>query len=245
MTTGPRTRIGVLGANGRMGQSVRAVVEQGYRDRIELSRIDLNDNENDWLSFAAIIDFSSPEAVSKFAARLLNFPRTTPLPALIIGSTGLGSSEQKMLDELSRRAALLQAANFSLGVELMQMMLRASAPHLRRLGYSVTLSETHHVHKKDRPSGTALAFMKTLEQAGFSHPPCQSIREGEVIGTHEIRFSGSSDEIFLRHTASDRALFARGAVEVALWIAQMRMKNSSFIGRLTLTDYFRALDEMG
>lgn len=238
-------RIGLLGANGRMGQSVRSVVDEHYRDQIELMRIDLDSESQKLTSCAAIIDFSSPEAITKLAAILLKMPQSAPLPALVIGSTGLKPDQQDLLDELSKRAALLQAANFSLGIELVQMMLRKTAPHLHRLGYSVTISETHHIHKKDKPSGTALALQRTLEHAGFAHPPCNAIREGEVIGTHEIHFVGSSDEIFLRHTANDRSLFARGAVEVALWMTLKRTKNLAIHGRMTLTDYFQDLDKMG
>lgn len=243
--TKSRVRIGVLGANGRMGQVVRNVVAADFENAIDLFRVDLTGDLKDTLSASVVIDFSSPEAVLKLIERFESDTNTKKLPALVIGSTGWKPEQQQKLDRISKRTLLLQASNFSLGVQLTQMMLRAAAPHFKRLGYSVAVKETHHVHKKDRPSGTALALMKTLKDAGYQEPECVSIREGETIGTHEIRFSAANDEISLRHTAHDRSLFGRGAIEAALWLARYRGKNQAAAGSMTLDDYFRDLNEMG
>jgi dihydrodipicolinate reductase len=86
--------------------------------------------------------------------------------------------------------------------------------------------ETHHRHKKDSPSGTAITLQRAISPDDPNQIQTHSIRAGEVIGEHTIGFYGRADKITLSHSAQDRSLFARGAIEVALWLAQKNRQDS-------------------
>jgi 4-hydroxy-tetrahydrodipicolinate reductase len=91
-----------------------------------------------------------------------------------------------------------------------------------KYGYEARISETHHIHKLDAPSGTAVVLGKILEQFGGQKPSIQSIREGEVVGTHSIELLSAADKITLTHEAHNRLGFAEGAVRAAEWIKGKR-----------------------
>ena len=112
----------------------------------------------------------------------------------------------------------MYAANFSVGVNLFFEIARAAAPALRH-DYSGQIFERHHVHKKDAPSGTAIAIQKVIREAG-GHDALEitSFREGEVVGFHEVIFESGADRIYLSHDAKSRRGFAEGAVRAAEWL---------------------------
>jgi 4-hydroxy-tetrahydrodipicolinate reductase len=107
---------------------------------------------------------------------------------------------------------LAWASNFSLGVVLLEDLLRRAAA---AVPWPVSITEIHHVHKLDAPSGTAITLAAAATQAGGRTPPIESIREGEVVGTHRIRLEGPGETLELGHVATDRDIFARGALEAA------------------------------
>ncbi len=108
-------------------------------------------------------------------------------------------------------------ANFSYGVNLFFQIVQAAAPALAH-GYAGHITERHHVHKKDAPSGTALAIQRVLGQAAGVLPAIISEREGEVTGTHTLELASAGDRIVLTHEAMSRRTFAEGAVLAAEWI---------------------------
>lgn len=166
------------------------------------------------------IDFTVADAV----------PRNLPLLAerkinVVVGTTGWAAHEAA-LREVADRAGIgvLAAANFSLGLNLFQLVIeeasRRFAPHG---GFGAWIYEAHHSAKKDAPSGTALQLKAGMERAGYARPiDVSSTRAGSIPGTHTVGFDGPSDTITLTHTVRDRAVFARGALEAARWLEGKR-----------------------
>jgi len=162
------------------------------------------------------IDFTLADAVPKnlpqLAARKIN---------VVIGTTGWQAHEPEM-----RRVAkdtgigVLAAANFSLGVNIFQLAIEeASRQFARHPEFGAWIHESHHVMKKDAPSGTALAIKGGMERAGYQRPiDVSCTRVGSVPGTHTVGFDGPSETIEFTHTVRDRAVFARGALTAAKWL---------------------------
>ena len=113
----------------------------------------------------------------------------------------------------------LYAANFSIGVNLFFEVARTAAAALRH-DYTGQIFERHHAHKKDAPSGTALAIQRVIREASGKQEDLEiiSFREGEVVGLHEVVFESADDSIYLCHDATSRRGFAEGAVRAAEWI---------------------------
>ena len=109
---------------------------------------------------------------------------------------------------------LLWASNFSLGVAVLEELAMRAARALP--AWQVDIVETHHVHKKDAPSGTAITLAEAVASAGVGIPRIESRREGEVIGDHGIRYVGPGESIELSHSAVSRDIFARGALQAAM-----------------------------
>lgn len=182
-----------------------------------------------------LIDFSAPALL----AEMLEARKAAGITsALVSGTTGLGEKETRMLDEESSRAPVLTAANFSLGVNLLVQLSERVA---RILGpaWDIEIVETHHRRKEDAPSGTALAIGEAVAsgrgeelasvridgrtgrpgarptgQVGF-----HSLRGGDVVGDHHVHFLGDLERLELTHRASDRAVFAAGAIHAARWLS--------------------------
>ena len=180
------------------------------------------------------IDFSHADATTQHLAAF----RAAGTPQLI-GTTGLAPALEAQLAEAARHIALLVAANTSLGVTLLLELVRTAAAALPG-SFDIEILETHHRLKRDAPSGTALALARAagegrgqspeaaLSQVGAARVgtrPSGQIgfavrRGGDVVGEHEVRFLGTGESLELGHRATDRALFARGALTAALWLAQ-------------------------
>lgn len=128
-----------------------------------------------------------------------------------------------------------------MGVFAVSEILKQFSPQLKALGYTPVLVEAHHCHKKDAPSGTALSLQKAIDPMQPSQIQTHSIRAGEVIGEHSVTFYGAGDRITLHHSAQDRSIFARGAIEVALWMARCRHELDDSREILGIDQYFRNL----
>lgn len=161
-----------------------------------------------------VIDFSSPSGAR--AALDLALARSA---ALLVGTTGLPPEAVQMLRDASARIPVLLSANTSLGVaavaDAAARLARALGP-----GYRASIVESHHIHKKDAPSGTALRLAAAVRDAGGELPDDQilSIRAGDIVGEHTIRFAGPGEVIDLTHRATSRDLFALGALRAAKWL---------------------------
>jgi 4-hydroxy-tetrahydrodipicolinate reductase len=141
--------------------------------------------------------------------------------ALLIGSTGYPPELEREFAAAAEEIALLIAPNTSLGVTLLLELARGAADALP--GFVAQITETHHALKRDAPSGTALALAAALRAGGARAAqlpvPISSVRAGEAVGEHTVQFTGVGEELFLTHRATDRAIFARGALAAALWLA--------------------------
>ena len=162
------------------------------------------------------IDFTLADAVPRnlpqLAARKIN---------VVIGTTGWQTHEATMRD-IAKDAGIgvLAAANFSLGMNIFQLAVEEASRHFAsHPEFGAWIHESHHVMKKDAPSGTALAIKGGMERAGFPRPiDVSSARVGHVPGTHTVGFDGPSETIEFTHTVRDRAVFARGALTAAKWL---------------------------
>lgn len=184
------------------------------------------------------IDFSTPDATRAAIAALAG----TKVRAAIIGTTGMKADAEAAIAEASRRIAIVQSGNFSLGVNVLAGLVRQAAA---RLGpdWDIEIVEAHHRRKVDAPSGTALMLGEAAAQgrgakalADLRLPVREGItgsrpeggigfavvRAGGVVGEHEVIFGAETETLRLSHQASDRALFARGAVHAALWAAAQK-----------------------
>lgn len=173
------------------------------------------------------IEFSSPEAAPKNISSCLE----AKVP-VVCGTTGWMEHWQSVVNDVgNRQGALLYSSNFSVGVQLFFALNRSLARLMSsRSEYACELTEIHHTQKLDKPSGTAITLANDVIQIHpnyqkwkLDHPdgqslPIHSIREGEVIGTHHIRYHSNIDEIFIEHKAFSREGFASGAVLAAEWL---------------------------
>jgi 4-hydroxy-tetrahydrodipicolinate reductase len=116
------------------------------------------------------------------------------------------------------RVPALWAANFSLGVAVLSELVRRAAGMLP--GWDCDIVESHHVHKRDAPSGTALALGRAVEAGGGREPHYASLRAGDIVGEHLVQFTGLGERIELAHRAQQRDIFARGALEVGARLAR-------------------------
>lgn len=159
--------------------------------------------------------------------------------AVVIGTTGLDDDVRRAVDTCCARSAVLVAANFSIGVNLLLELARTAARVLEAQQFDVEISEAHHRHKADAPSGTALALGRAIAagrnvalddvrrdgRSGVSGERARgeigfhALRGGEIVGEHEVAFIGANERVTLGHIAADRAIFAEGALRAARWIA--------------------------
>lgn len=222
-----RVRVGLLGAHGRMGKYVSQLLAGEYSDRCHSTAEITNGAKMDALLHCeVVIDFATPEAMSALATQTLA-KAGTHWPAFIVGSTGWKAEQRKTIEQLAQHTPVLQSANFSMGVQALLHALRSAAPVLRQLDYTPVIIEAHHHHKKDSPSGTAHLLQRAIDAQSPTSIQTHAIRAGEVIGEHSVTFYGAAERVVLGHYAQDRSLFARGALEVALWIAQKRRDRGS------------------
>lgn len=171
----------------------------------------------DWTAPADVaVDFSTADALPANFARYV----ARKLPA-VIGTTGWSAHEAELRAQAERaRLGVVAAANFSIGVNLFQLIVAEAARLMQpRDDVGAWIHEAHHVTKRDAPSGTALALRDTMVNAGYGRPiDVSSTRAGAIPGIHTIGFDGPSDTIELTHTARDRRGFAAGALVAARWI---------------------------
>lgn len=159
------------------------------------------------------IDFTTPQAVIPNIIRCAE----ARVP-VVVGTTGWYQHVASIRELITEReAALVVGSNFSVGMNFFFKAVRAIAPILKNQ-YSGNILERHHVHKKDKPSGTAVALQKILEEASGVKLEINSVREGETVGMHLVMLDSANDTILLTHDAKSRIGFAEGAVRAAEWI---------------------------
>ncbi len=163
-----------------------------------------------------VIDFTTPHSVIANIEACVRAGKN-----MVVGTTGWYGELDRIRGLVEEhRTGFVYAANFSVGVNLFFDVARAAAAALRH-GYSGQIFERHHVHKKDAPSGTAIALQRIIREASRQAEGLEitSFREGEVVGLHEVVLESQNDRIYLCHDAKSRRDFAEGAVRAAEWIA--------------------------
>ena len=239
-----KIKLAVTGCMGRMGQQiiksakfnqnfvVTVVTEnRSINKKINGLNISLND-EDSFKKADVIIDFTAPKCtfeVLKIAAKLRK--------KVVIGTTGFSKKEENLIKIFSKKIPILKAGNMSLGINLLMYLTEIASASLGN-NYLSKVFEVHHKHKKDHPSGTALMLgkgiavgkkkdfyklmgKKFLNKKSFPYGKkinFNSIRKGEIVGEHEVKFSSGKEIITLNHEAFDRALYSEGALTAAKWL---------------------------
>ena len=230
------------GCNGHMGQVISGIVEKDPDAEI-VAGIDIADQgKNSYPVFTdidacqveadAIIDFSSAKATDK----LLEYSAARQIP-VVLCSTGLSQEQLAKVEETSRKVAVLKSANMSLGINTLLKLVQDAAKVLAAAGFDMEIVEKHHRLKLDAPSGTALALADSINEAmdnqyHYVYDRSQkrekrddkeigisAVRGGTIVGEHEIIFAGQDEVIEFKHTAYSKAIFGKGAVEEAKFLA--------------------------
>lgn len=213
----------LLVGHGRMGRLVESLAPEydatiaGVVTAADAARALAND---DFGPVDVAIDFTVGDAV----------PRNLPVLVgrglnVVIGTTGWGAQEPELRALVAgSTVGVLAAANFSLGLNLFQVVVEEAARRFAaHPAYGAWVHELHHAAKKDAPSGTALQLVAGMTRAGFDRSvSVSSTRAGAIPGTHQVGFDGPSDTVTLTHTVRERAVFARGALEAARWLIGRR-----------------------
>ena len=229
-------KIAIVGAAGRMGEMLCALAEG--TDLEVVSKVDVAEGyDKTWSDdVEGVIDFSYhtavPAAVEKAAEKGI---------AYVIGTTGLTADEQKAVDAAAKKIPVVQSGNYSLGVNLLLELVKNAAQVLGP-EYDIEVTEMHHRHKKDAPSGTALMLARAAaqgrgkreERRGFEFTygrqgdigerpvgeiAIHALRGGSVVGDHTVMFAGEVERVELTHKAQGREAFAAGALKALKWAA--------------------------
>ena len=239
-----KINLAITGCMGRMGQQIiksansdkdfnisalkesRAVKKKINRIKIE------NNSEVSFKKSDLIIDFTVPKCtfeVLNIASKLKK--------RVVIGTTGFTKKEENLIKKFSKKIPILKAGNMSLGINLLMHLTEIASGSLGK-NFKSKIFEVHHKHKKDYPSGTALMLgkgiavgknknfynligKKYLNKKNFPYGNkinFNSLRRGEIIGEHEVKFSSGKEIITLNHEAFDRALYSEGALSAAKWL---------------------------
>ena len=218
-------RLLIHGASGRMGQSllrlcseapgrfdvVGAVSRQPAQRVVDGVPQFAAAEVNGVPKFDVAIDFSLPEAFDRILALCV-----ARQAAFVSGTTGLADAQRDALAQAATRIPVAWASNFSLGVAVLHDLVARAARTLP--GWACDIVETHHAHKLDAPSGTALTLGQSAEEGGAT-PRYASIRAGDIVGEHVVQFTGMGERIELAHRAGNRDIFARGALHAASRLA--------------------------
>ena len=199
-----------------MGRLVEALAPDYEFEVAGTVDIDNAARPESWPKADVAVDFSLAEAVPQnfpvLAARGMN---------IVIGATGWQAHEPRLRAETEARGiGVVAAPNFAIGVNLFLALTERAAELWRdQSAFGAWLHELHHAAKKDAPSGTALALEAAMRAKGYAHPiDVSSTRAGSIPGTHTIGFDAAAETITLTHTARDRTVFARGALQAARWV---------------------------
>ena len=230
------------GCNGAMGQVISNLALENEEAKI-VAGVDISgESKNDYPVFTSleacdvpvdvIIDFSTAKAVDG----LLDYVASKKIP-VVLCTTGLSEDQIAKTKEVSKEVAVLKSANMSLGVNTVFKLAAMAAQILASKGYDMEIVEKHHNRKLDAPSGTALAiadaineamngeYTYTLDRSGRRQKRdpkeigIQAVRGGTIVGEHEVFYCGPDEVIEIKHTAYSRAIFGKGALSAAVYLA--------------------------
>ena len=223
-------RLAISGFYGKMGQRILAIAQNdkkckvvlglerdGHPDLGNKNGIEVTSCPETLKGCDCLIEFTSPEATVKHLEYLVRFKK-----AAVIGTTGLSLADNKKIKSAAKKIPIVYSPNMSVGVNLFFKLISETAKILK--GYDVEITEAHHIHKKDAPSGTAKKIAEVINASGFNIKleDIKAIREGEIVGDHRVVFESDLDKIELFHSAKTRDIFAQGAVAAAKWITNKK-----------------------
>jgi len=195
-----------------MGRTIANLAEHDPQISIT-SEIDVGDPVEAGLKTCDVaIDFSSADTIENISRLAVAANRP-----LVIGTTGHTAEQKKSIRSAAAVVPVVLASNFSIGVNVL-FWLSGKATELLGKEFSAEIVETHHVMKKDAPSGTAKTLAEIIKAESGAEIPIESIREGEVVGEHTVTFSGPGEQLELIHRAANRDTFASGALAAAKWV---------------------------
>ncbi len=234
-------KIILRGCNGRMGQAISDLIQSIDQAQI-VAGIDISgEKKYDYPVFSTfndcnveadvIIDFSSPHNIEEE----FQYAKDNNIP-IVLCTTGLSQEQDDMVKDLSKDIAVLQSANMSIGVNTLIKIVKTVSKALANAGFDIEIVEKHHNQKIDAPSGTALALADAINDTlnneyHYEYDRSQkrakrdqkeigisAVRGGNIVGEHDVIFAGTDEVIELRHTAYSRNVFAKGAIESALFL---------------------------
>ena len=236
------TRVIMHGCNGKMGQTISGLIAADPEVELVAGIDARDDGHNPYPVFTDIekcdieadclIDFSAAAAVDK----MLDYCVKKKLPCVVC-TTGLSEEQLRKVKEASGQIAVLKSANMSVGVNLLLKMLKEAAPTLAAAGFDIEIVEKHHNLKVDAPSGTALALADSVnESLGGEYEyvydrstrrekrpqkeiGISAVRGGTIVGDHDVIFAGADEVITFSHRAYSKAVFGKGAVQAAKFLA--------------------------
>ena len=244
-------KVGILGPGGRMGREIIKQSESYKQILIsclcerknhkfvgkKISGITVDDAITNLINVSeVIIDFSVPSATLKLMKEI---DKSQKKVAVVTGTTGYTKKEEKTFTALANGKTVLQSYNMSIGIGLLKNLVSYSSEKIGNLS-DIEIVETHHNQKRDIPSGTAISLAESITEGnkqiskmayreknndkirkkneiGFA-----SIRGGDVIGEHSVNFYLDGERVELKHIASDRKIFSRGAIEAAMWVSKKK-----------------------
>lgn len=203
----------VSGSKGKMGSRIITLAKEDSSFKVS-GQFDIGESpESSIKNCDCLIEFTTPNATIEHLALCERLKK-----AMVIGTTGLSDEERHKITEASKKIPVVFSSNMSIGVNVLFKLVENS---VKALGadYDVAIRETHHIHKKDSPSGTAKELARVVKDAtGNANIPIQSIREDEIVGDHTIIFESPLDKIELTHSAKTRDIFAKGALAASKFI---------------------------
>ncbi|MGB2600112.1 MAG: 4-hydroxy-tetrahydrodipicolinate reductase [Candidatus Omnitrophota bacterium] len=221
-------RIGISGIAGKMGKRIAdlasgdesiKIVSATEKDgnpvvgKEEYGVKVTSDTEGACRGIDCLIEFTLPEATLEH----LEVCRKNGVP-MVIGTTGIDEAGEEKIKEASKTIPIVFSPNMAAGVNLLFNIVKETARVLGK-DFDIKIDETHHVHKKDSPSGTAKMIARKIKEASGVDTPIEAFREGEVIGNHGIIFDGKYEQLEIRHDAKSRDVFAAGALKAAEFVA--------------------------
>lgn len=230
------------GCNGKMGRVITNLVEEDDNIQIVAGIDAYTGMANEYPVFAsikecdvkadAIIDFSVTAAIDD----LLDYAVSTKTP-VVVCTTGLSANQLEKINEASKSVAVLRSANMSLGINTLMKILKIATDVLADRGFDIEIVEKHHNQKVDAPSGTALALADCInqelnneydytydrstvrEKRKKNEIGISAVRGGTIVGEHEVIYAGTDEVIEIKHTSYSKAIFAKGAIDAAKFLA--------------------------
>ena len=230
------------GCNGHMGQTITKLAKEDSAIEIVAGVDSYTGVTNEYPVFESIetcdvqadvvVDFSNAGAVDG----LLEYCEKKGIP-VVLCTTGLSDGQLEMVQKTSKNVAILRSANMSLGINMLLKLLKEAAGILAPAGFDIELVERHHNQKLDAPSGTALALAdsgnealdnaytyvydrsKVRQKRDKKEIGISAVRGGTIVGDHEVIFAGADEVVEFKHTAYSKAVFGKGALEAATFLA--------------------------